>query len=236
MGTQLDEWTWEIGSRRVALPVRVREAALAVAVFPAPAGAVRARLTGTGLEPVVVGPRSLVSLLLVDYRDGDLGSYHEVGVALTVRHRNHIGLFVTQLPVTEEFTLDAGRSIWALPKWLAHCELAITGRHVDCHLAEHGRGGEHVLSAHLASAPLPLPLPLRAGRLVAFSVRDGQLLRTHTRVRARSVRLAPGGARLRLGRHHPMARELRELGLPRRALATVVAGQVSMSIGPALPA
>ncbi len=235
MGTQLNERTWTIGSRRVELPVRVRDAALAIAVFLVPAAAVRRRLMGTALEPVALAGRSPVSVMFVDYRDGDLDSYVEVGTALTVRHGRQVGLFVTQLPVTAEFTLDAGRSIWALPKWLARCELTIAGRRADCHLADADGGGEHVLSACLAAGRLPLPASPGI-RLTTFSLRDGHLLRTVTRLRARDVRLALGGTTLRLGPRHEMARELRDLGLPRAAAGTAVVRHVSLSIGPALPA
>lgn len=232
MGVQLDEHTWLVGHRRLRLPVRVRDAALASLTVLAPASAVRRRLAGTGLEPLTALGRSPVSLMFVNYRDSDLGSYSEVGTVLTVLGPDHVpGVFVTQLPVTAEFTQDAGCSIWALPKWLARCDLSIDGAAARCELSD---GPVRVLSARLRS--LPFALPLGAGTTItAYTVRAGTLLRTEARTRVEGVRVRPGGAVLTLGGAHPMATELRDLGLPRRVLATTVVRRLTTSIGPARP-
>jgi hypothetical protein len=47
------------------------------------------------------------------------------------------------------------------------------------------------------------------------------------------VRSRPGGALIRLG-NHPIAKELSELGLPKRALMTSSATHLAMSFGPAV--
>jgi hypothetical protein len=50
----------------------------------------------------------------------------------------------------------------------------------------------------------------------------------HERARPR-----PGGTTVVLGEHHPMATELRALGLPKRAALTTLVGRLSASFGEA---
>jgi hypothetical protein len=61
------------------------------------------------------------------------------------------------------------------------------------------------------------------------------VLASRVRARVGGIRIAPGGARVVLGTGHPMADELRALGLPRRPLATVIAEQVAFEMDPAQP-
>jgi hypothetical protein len=231
MATLLDDGSWEIQGRRLTFPVRIAHAAAACATYLVRTERVAPLVAGTGLEPVSVAGRTPVVLALVDYRVNDLGDYDEAGVALVVRHGGRTGTYISQLPVTQTFTMEAGRALWGLPKWLARAELSISGADATCHLADDT--GRHVLTA--AMHALPWRLPLRVpGAVTAFAPRDGEVLASPVRARVGGIRVAPGGARLVLGSGHPMADELRALGLPRRPLATVIAEQVSFEMDPAV--
>jgi hypothetical protein len=167
---------------------------------------------------VSVAGRTPLVLLLVDYRAGDLGVYAEVGVALLVRHRGRTGLYVHQLPVTGAFTLEAGRALWGLPKWRARAELRVDGPAAGCRLADDT--GRHVLTAAIRTARPRLPLGVPAA-FVALAPRGDEMLTTPVRGRAAGIRVGIGGrASVVLGSGHPMADELREVGLPRRPVAT----------------
>jgi Acetoacetate decarboxylase (ADC) len=230
VATLLDDGSWEIQGRHVRFPVRITDAAAACAVYPVRAARAARLVAGTGLELVTVAGRTPLFLLFVDYKVNDLGDYDEVGVAFLVRHPGRTGLYVHQLPVTQTFTLEAGRALWGLPKWLARAELSINGRDATCRLADDT--GRHVLTAALRALPLRLPVTLPVAGAALAPVADA-VLASRVRARARGVRVAPGGARLVLGSGHPMADELRALDLPRRPLLTAIVEHLAFDMGPA---
>jgi hypothetical protein len=73
-----------------------------------------------------------------------------------------------------------------------------------------------------------VPLPSRGTALDAFSCTDGVLRRTRWTLDGSGHRMRPGGAGVELG-EHPMAAELRSLGLPRRALMSGTIPDVRMA-------
>ena len=228
MAQRISENVWQVQDTTLRMPVVIRDAALAAAVFTCDPAAARRALAGTGLDPLVLGRRSLATLVCVQYRDGDLGPYNEVGLLLAVRGPGGgIGGHTLELPVTQEFTLEAGRDIWALPKWLAQCDMAFERRRTTVLLAD---GDTLVLAAMLRRGRVPLPLAVR-GQLTAFSVRQGAgTLCGRTTMRLHGLRLRPGGTRLVLGEHR-MADTARALGMAGRPLCTVTATKLTMQLG-----
>ena len=81
--------TYEIDGRTVTMPVEVRDAAAGFATYLVSRKVVAALLPPGGVEPITVLPgRTLMSIGLIDYRDNDLGDYHEVGVLFFVQPRD----------------------------------------------------------------------------------------------------------------------------------------------------
>src|SRR2546429_561062 len=75
-----------------------------------------------------------------------------------------------------------------------------------------------------------VPLPSGAGnpKIDAYSCLDGVTRRTPWTMTPHAVRMRPGGARIRLG-DHPVAQELRELGLDgAHALSSSTVGHLTM--------
>jgi hypothetical protein len=229
MATRLDDGSWDVQGTHLTFPVRIGAAAAAVAAYPVRTTPAARLLDGTGLDPVSAAGRTLAVVGLVDYRAGDLGTYHELALALPVRFRGRTGVHVTQLPVTEAFTMEAGRALWGLPKWLATAELDIRGSHATGHLAYEGG---HVLTAALSTLPFALPGTV-PGSLTAFAPRGGVMLASPVRARLRGIRIGPGTGTLVLGSGHPMADELRSLGLPRRPLLAAIVDHLAFEMGPA---
>ena len=209
----------------LTFPVAVRDASMVSATYLVPAAKV-AELLPPGLDPLVVARRwAVLALVAVDYRDTDLGTYHEVGTCFLVRG----GAYIHRLPVNGEFTMRMGRELWGFPKWLTTSELTIDGGTATCHLMD---GDEHVLT--LSSRGLPVALPAtRELTMEAWSYTDGVLRRTPWTMRHSRARPRPGGTTIVLGDTHPMARELRDLGLPKRAALTTIVEHVSASFGEA---
>ena len=242
--------SYEVLGRTIGLPVEVRRAAQWGVQYLVPAAAAQRLVDPTGLE--VTGPlpgRALMALAVCRYDDTDLDAYHEVAVSFVVRRHDaprgasasqrlkefgtgDIGAYIHRLPVDQEFTCAAGRDVWGYPKW-------VTTIDIDEPAAGGGPGtgttvrlvddGVHVLSLTMAAGG-PIKLPSQAPP--SYSFRSGVLRRTEWTSASQGVTGRFGGATLVLG-DHPMAAELRTLGLPKRALFTSHAAQLRASFGAA---
>jgi hypothetical protein len=222
--------------RPVRLPVEVRDASTATATFLASADAARRLLPGPELEPVLVLPgRTLFSIAAIDYRDNDLGDYDEISLALFVRERarpgglpylgaaidfvrGRVATYIWKLPVTQSFTRDAGAGIWGFPKTVDVIDLDDAGGRRTARLVMDGR---HVLTF---TAPATGARTMPDTATMTYSYVDGRLHATRFTMGASDVGFALGGASLVLG-DHPIADDLRRLGLPRRALMTMWMGR-----------
>ncbi|WP_137723213.1 acetoacetate decarboxylase family protein [Prescottella subtropica] len=235
----------EILGRRIDMPVQIRRASAFMALYSVPGRAAQRLIDGTGLEILRWrGGRGLCGLVFVDYVDGDLGPYNEFGVTFLVRdHRQRgvaqvrrdlralasgrAGALIHRLPVDGEFTLAAGRGIWGFPKTLADFDTDHTG---DVPRGRVTQDGRLVVDLTVRRG---IPAPRGGGAsLAAYSHLDGVTRRTTWDMRPSGVRSRIGGADLLLG-DHPIADELRSLGLPRRALATTTIPDLRMAFGDA---
>ncbi|HEY8516081.1 MAG TPA: acetoacetate decarboxylase family protein [Candidatus Binatia bacterium] len=220
--------------REVTLPVEVRDASSGAVTYLVSARAARALLPGPELDVVEVLPgQALFSIAIIDYRDNDLGDYDEVSLAFFVRRRGEqpalgipyigsaielfrssLATWIWKLPVNQSFTRDAGEGIWGFPKTVEQIEFEDAGGRRTCRLV---MDGKHVLTL---SVPRGGSRTLGETTLSTYSYIDGVLHRTRFKATASGVGFTLGGADLILGTH-PIADELRKLGLPRTALMSV---------------
>ncbi|HEX9888312.1 MAG TPA: acetoacetate decarboxylase family protein [Nitriliruptorales bacterium] len=243
MSTTEAPTSYDIDGTTVTMPVEVRDAAAGFATYLVKRKAVEALIPDDGVRPVGALPgRTLMSLGLVDYRDNDLGAYHEIAVLFFVRPRKAgggtalphllrdlkagtLGTYIWQLPVDQSFTMHAGRRIWGFPKWLA--DIHVAGEDPELDEGEpadprrwRGRlslDGQHVLTLDV---PRGGKRAMPAATSSTYTVIDGAWHRTELTQEAREMGLRLGGARIQLGRH-PIANTLRSLGLPKRAIGTL---------------
>jgi hypothetical protein len=232
VATLLDDGSWEVQGRRLTLPVRISDASAALATYLVRTSAASNLVEDTGLSLVSVAGRTPLVLGFITYRAGDLDSYHEVAVALLARHRGRIGPYIRQMAVTESFTLEAGRALWGLPKWLARAELDITRRAATCRLADDA--GALVLIAALRTLPWRVPLTV-PGALTALAPHGDTVLASKLHGRINGIRLGFRGAEVVLGTGHPMADELRAVNLPRHPIATLTAEHLEFTMAAATP-
>lgn len=221
----------EVLGQQVILPVEVRTARAAAATFLVGHDAARSLTEGTGLEPKrLPGGRAMCILAVVQYVDNDLGPYNEVALSLAVGATADApaGAYIHQLPVDGEFTCAAGRGIWGFPKWLADFDLTIDDRRAHCRLSDDGG-----LILDLTIAARVIPLPSKPMEMSAYARIDGVTRRTPFTNRATAVRGGPLGTKLVVGDRHPMALELRGLGLPKRAIFSSVIGNMAATFGAA---
>lgn len=216
-----------IQGRTVTLPVVVRDAAVMSATFLLDAAAVRGFVPHPELHvPELFPGRAVGVISCIEYRDNDLGIYNEVSIAFFVKHgappaplfgvllgfaRGGLGAYIHRLPVTTSFSRDAGRDIWGFPKTVDQIEFRDAGARRECTLAVEGT------TVFTLSIPRGGRRQVREMPQDAFASRGGVLYRTPSVMGGDGVGIRLGGATLTLG-GHPIADELRALGLPKRAL------------------
>ncbi len=237
----------EVLGRTVDLPVRVRRAEAFTAMYAVPHAAAQRLIDRSGLRALPALPgRALVGLVFVRYVDNDLGPYDELGVAVLVgRHDAPLpptagpaavgralrsggaGVLIHELPVDGEFTCAAGREIWGFPKQVGTFDTDL-GADKRTRLVL----DDQLVCEFGVRRGLPLPAPGLGLALTAYSHLDGVTRATTWEMDPTGVRSRPGGATLRLG-HHPIARDLAGLGLPKRALFSTTIANLAMTFGPA---
>ena len=231
-----------IQGRRVSVPVEVRDASVCSATYLVRADAARAVLAYSDLDVAEVLPgKALCTLVFARCADSDLDHFNEFGMAFVVRppragrassrgmvsglrdlRSRGAGAFIHWLPVDQGFTMAAGRGIWGFPNELADIDLRLSSPYKRCILRKDGR-----LVLDLLIRP-GVPVPGAPAPLDAYAALDGVTRRTRWTMRPRGVRTRPGGALIRLG-NHPVAKELSELGLPKRALMTTTVSHLGMT-------
>lgn len=228
--------SYVVQGREVRLPVEVRDATASVAFYLVPADAAQRLIDKSGLRVARVLPgKSICTIGTIEYRDGDLGRYHEVAVTFFVHERTArvvpfagpllgllrgtLGAYIHHLPVDGEFTCEAGQTIWGFPKFMA--EISITrdgGRDTSVLRVD----GAHVLTQTVRSGGTRT---MGDRAQVSYAFRDAVLYRTPSVMGGDAMGARLGGATLELGAH-PIADELRSLGLPKRALFSTHIGRM----------
>jgi len=202
-----------IQGRTVTMPAVVRDASSGNAIFIVSSG-VAQNLVGNAFEVVEVAPGQAQLILgFVDYRDNDLGNYNEVMMVFMVRPRGRSnepeGTFIYKLPVNQSFTCEAGCTIWGFPKSVEEIDIAYRDDRVTCQLV---MGGQHVFT-------LTVPRTKAAGgdaadlEMATYTYLDGPTVLRFTTGGPTAVSPGADGVELTLGKH-PLADELRSLGLP----------------------
>jgi hypothetical protein len=229
--------TYLIEGREVRLPVAVRDATAAVAYYLVPAGRAQRLIAPSGLRIATVLPgRTLCTIGTMVYRDGDLGTYHEVSVSFFVREprrralpvvggaldmvRGHLGAYIHLLPVDGTFTCEAGCTIWGFPKFMSQIEVS---ERDGVHTSVLRVDGEHVLTQTMRTGGAR-GFDNRAQ--LSYAHRDGVTYRTPSVMSAAGLGARLRGAHLELGTH-PLADELRSLRLPARALFSTYIGKMT---------
>jgi len=234
----------EIQGRTVTFPVEVRDASAAISAFVVPSR-VAQRLVGDAFEIVDFLPgRTLFMLGCIDYKDNDLGDYNEVAMNFFVRMKGaargvpYLGAWTAmvrgalpsyswKMPVNQSFTRDAGAILWGFPK---------TIERIDFDYGREGRfrgllemDGEKVFEIDMPRGGNRSQPP---GSAVAYSYIDGVPHSTSFTQHATQLGVSLGGSvEISLGRH-PIADDLRALGLPKNPVATTWAGKMEMRFDP----
>jgi hypothetical protein len=208
------EASYIIQGRTVTMPAVVRDASSGTAMFLVPADAIRRLLPGDAFDVVEMAPGQAQAVVgFVDYRDNDLGDYNEVMIVFFVRPKADPaapeGTFIYKLPVNQSFTCDAGCQIWGFPKSVEEIDIDYEEERVTCKLSVDGQ--------HVFTLSLPRTRPQDGDdndmEMTTYTYVDGPAAVAFTQGGVTAVTPGGEGVKLELGAH-PLADELRGLGLP----------------------
>ncbi|NND68588.1 MAG: hypothetical protein HKN19_13455 [Halioglobus sp.] len=237
------ESSYTIDGTDVSFPVVVGDASMLMNGFLVDARAAQALLEGTGFRVVELFPgKAILQLLAVDYKENHLGDYNEGAIifpvlapgekkpfplfgALKRMGDGTLGNFVYRMPVDQEYTTHAGRFIWGFPKWVSRIDIEFgpsvaRGTFVD--------EDELVYSIAAKTGGSSASKEQRAASL---AIRDGKAWKTYGTNNPTGVTFSLGGEPPQIGDSHPLAKELRSLGLPKKPLFTVSVKSTRMTFG-----
>jgi hypothetical protein len=132
----------------VLLPVRVLDASQGFALWSIDKRLVQEHLDNQRVQLLkawdIGANRTPLVLFMVDYREGDLGPYFELGLACFAAPRKDplaVGMMVIhQLPVTSALACQAGREIWGYEKVLSEdLRIEYPARKARCTLEHDGQ-------------------------------------------------------------------------------------------------
>ncbi len=227
---------------RINLPERYYDWSWMNAFFTVPASKIQKLLPSRKLKPLLIMPGlSMIGLTAMEYRKiADVSPYNEFSIAVPVQYEPTVnvpglpvlfhpmfypqryrkfGMFIHHLPVTTQDALDFGVEIWGYPKIIADIIFEDVGMVRRCQLRAEGKDIVTLEVKKMATKALDIDLH-------TYTVKDGQLLRTPVQTRGQyGITSLPGGASYTLG-DHPIAEELKSLGMGRVAMGRFYATQV----------
>ena len=218
-------WEFDWHGQSGKLPVFYFDNMSITAIYTADTAKVRACLPSPLLKPLEQYPgRAMVAFTAFEYRDTDIGPYNEFSIAFLVTAKKHaffgasvawqmirrrFTAYVWQLPVTTEIARVGGVDLYGYPKFIADIGFERKDNWVHCEVKHEGA---KILS--LSGGVLPTS-PGKRIRLVTYSFRDG--IPIVTNVVQDPLEFAQsaksGAARLEIGDGHPIADQLRQMGL-----------------------
>lgn len=241
---KLDDTHYLIDGKPIGFPVVVADAAMLMNAFVVDAAVAQDIISGSGFRVLEILPgKAILQLLCVDYRKNDLGDYNEGAIifpvlapgesrpfpffgALSRMAMGRAGNFVYRMPVDQEFTTHAGRFIWGFPKWVARIDIEFAGKHARGTFYDDGELVYGIASKSGATARV------KEQRIASLAVRDGRAWKTYGTNTGSGATFALGGELPVIGDKHPLALELRALGLPKKPLFTVSMTHTALTFAP----
>jgi hypothetical protein len=237
-----DERRFEIEGRTLRYPARFQDASSAVGLFLVSSRAADDLIRESGFVVAEVLPgRAVFSLSCVHYRESDCGAYEEIALGFFVKPhgrrgglpylgtwrdilRDRAATHVWKLPVTTRLANDAGVQMWGLPKTIEEIDFEQAGGRAAFTLRMDGR------------RVLRYGVRARGGRRQprsvssVYSTFEGAPHVTALAHTDSDMGVSIRGGHLLLG-EHPLADQLRGLGLPRRPLLASWIGHVALDVG-----
>lgn len=242
---KIDDCNFLIDGKPIALPMAVDDASMMMNAFLVDSKVAQNMIADSGFRVVELFPsKAIMQLLCVDYRVNPLGNYNEGAIIFPVLTpsetkpfpffgtlkrlaSNNLGNYVYRMPVDQEFTTHAGRFIWGFPKWPAQ---------VDFDFGDHRAEGSFFddgLHVYTIAAKTGGSTNVSEQRAPSLAIREGKAWRTYGTSSGSGLTFSLGGEMPIIGDEHPLALELRALGLPKKPIFTVSMKSTQMVFGSA---
>ena len=240
---KLDDKNYLIDGKPISLPLIVDDASMMMNAFLVKSATAQAMITDSGFRVVELLPgKAIVQLLCIDYRINPLGNYNEAAIIFPVltpgekrpfpffgtlkrMANNTLGNYVYRMPVDQELTTHGGRFIWGFPKWPSR---------IDFDFGDHRAKGSFIDEGELVysiSAKTGGRTEVKEQRAPSLAIRDGRAWKTYGTSNGTGLTFSLGGEMPEIGDGHPLALELRSLGLPKKPIFTVAMKNTSMVFG-----
>ena len=239
--TNLAGRRFEIEGRSLGYPTSFRDGSSAVGLFLVPSRGAASLIRESGFEVAEVAPgRAILSLAGCHYRDSDCDVYNEISLAFFVKKlgqastipylgtwrdilRGNAATNIWKLPVTTKLANDCGVLMWGLPKTIEEIDFEVAGGRATFALRMDGR--EVLRYSVRAQGKREQPNTTSA----VYSLFEGAPHVSHLAANYSEVGVSLGGGSLHLG-DHPIADELRGLGLPRRPIVATWMGKLAFEM------
>lgn len=234
---------YEIEGQSLGFPSMYPDASSALGLFLVSSSAANALIKDSGFEVAQAAPgRAIFSLSCVHYRDSDCGVYREISMAFFVKkfggscgipylgtwldiYRDRAITYVWKLPVTTRLAHDAGHLMWGLPKTIDTIDFNVSGERATFDLTMDGQKVLNYTVRAVGKRNQP------RGVSTLYSIFEGAPHVSYLAHEYRDMGARLGGGDLTLG-DHPIAEQLRGLGLPRRPVMSSWMGKLSLEVGP----
>jgi hypothetical protein len=241
---KVDDTHYLIDGKPIGFPVVVADAAMLMNAFLVDAAVAQSVIDGSGFRVLELFPgKAILQLLCVDYRKNDLGDYNEGAIifpvlapgetkpfpffgALARMALGRAGNFVYRMPVDQEFTTHAGRYIWGFPKWVARIDIEFTQQRASGTFFDEGEL-VYAIAAKAGGAA-----QVKEQRIASLAIRDNRAWKTYGTNTGSGATFSLGGEMPVIGDKHPLALELRALGLPKKPLFTVSMTHTALTFSP----
>jgi Acetoacetate decarboxylase (ADC) len=226
------------------VPLRYHSGTAMLGVFAARSRALTAKAPDPSLRPLTVAP-GISPLVVIGFEFvTDIGAVNELCIAVPLRRsqlaiplaplaagvlRGSVPTWIWHLPVSTEIANALGRQMWGFPKI-----------HAEIQIAEDGDGSRTTRLAENGSPILSLHGPALDGSHTLRLPMLNHLWQDNAHVQTADhefhladvgVNLVPGTARLELLSDHPIARDVADVLISRRAIAYAHARSLQALLG-----
>lgn len=238
---KVDADNYIIDGKAITFPVRVEDASMLMNAFLVDAAVAQNMIKESGFRVLELFPgKAILQLLFVDYRKNQLGDYNEAAIifpvltpgepkplpffgALSRMATGRAGNFVYRMPVDQEFTTHAGRFIWGFPKWVARIDIEFGGARASGSFFDEGE------LIYGLSAKAGGTSKVKEQRAASLAIRAGKAWKTWGTNTGSGLTFSLGGELPTIGDSHPLALELRALGLPKKPLFSISIKNTAMN-------
>lgn len=238
---KLDANNYLIDGQPIDFPVIVADASMLMNAFLVNATVAQDMIRDSGFRVLELFPgKAILQLLFVDYRRNELGDYNEGAIMFPVLTpgekkpfpffgavqrlaSGRIGNFVYRMPVDQEFTTHAGRFIWGFPKWVARIDIEFGAKKARGSFFDEGE------LVYGFAAKTGGTTQVKEQRAASLAIRDGKAWKTFGTSTGSGLTFSLGGEMPSIGDSHPLALQLRALGLPKKPLFSVSMKNTAMS-------